>query len=177
MKPTYIVYKTTNLINKKFYIGVHCGSKPNYLGSGRVLNASIKKYGRENFIRETLAEFDTVEEAYEYEAWLVTPVMINRPDCYNQRPGGKGNTVGFKHTEETRKKISDANKGKTLSEEHRKKMSDSRKRRKIPVYIVTCPHCGLSGAKAPLTRHHFNNCKAYLPIERQRTSNSGTTYE
>ena len=66
-------------------------------------------------------------------------------------------------TEEHKQKLREANLGKNnpmfgkkLSVETRRKMSESR-RGKRPT--TTCPHCGLHGAKANLTRYHFNNCK------------------
>ena len=40
-----IVYKTTNLINGKIYIGKDMKNNPNYLGSGTILRRAIKKYG------------------------------------------------------------------------------------------------------------------------------------
>ena len=49
---TMIVYKTTNLINGKIYVGKYEGNRENYLGSGYILKKAIKKYGRENFKRE-----------------------------------------------------------------------------------------------------------------------------
>ena len=50
MKESF-VYITTNLINKKQYVGSHYGNKDDsYLGSGYVLKLSIKKYGKENLI-------------------------------------------------------------------------------------------------------------------------------
>jgi hypothetical protein len=69
-KHIYIVYKTTNLVNGKFYIGVHKQDFflpiifDGYLGSGLMLKRAIKKYGEENFIRETLHIFYTAKEAY-----------------------------------------------------------------------------------------------------------------
>lgn len=36
----YFVYKTTNTINNKFYIGVHNGKKPNYINSKEHLGES-----------------------------------------------------------------------------------------------------------------------------------------
>ena len=51
-----ICYKTTNMVNGKFYLGVHDTTRKNdktYLGSGIVLKQAIKEYGRENFVRET----------------------------------------------------------------------------------------------------------------------------
>ena len=52
-----IIYKTTCLINNKTYIGQHRIRYPStldpwYLGSGKALQAALKKYGIENFRRE-----------------------------------------------------------------------------------------------------------------------------
>lgn len=58
MSDTWILYKTTNLINSKIYVGVHrlqnTSNSRRYLGSGDALKPAIKKYGRENFTRTTL---------------------------------------------------------------------------------------------------------------------------
>ncbi len=90
----FIVYKTTNVINNKIYIGVHNNGDnegfDGYLGSGLNMTRAIKKYGKENFIRETLGEFDTVEEAFVYEEQLVTEEFVLRNDTYNLSSGGKG---------------------------------------------------------------------------------------
>lgn len=94
----FIVYKTTNLINNKFYIGVHKQKDdPNiedgYLGTNRHLRNSIKKYGKENFKRETLFCFDNKEDAFEMESMIVCEKFISRPDVYNISPGGVGNVL------------------------------------------------------------------------------------
>ena len=49
-----IVYKTTNLINGKVYIGKDRKNNPSYLGSGILLQKAIRKYGSDNFKKETL---------------------------------------------------------------------------------------------------------------------------
>ena len=54
-----IVYKTTNLINGKIYIGKDKHNNPNYLGSGKRLNQAIKKYGRDKFIKEIIEYCDS----------------------------------------------------------------------------------------------------------------------
>lgn len=69
----YIVYKTTNLVNQKIYIGQHSTENLNdgYLGSGVLLQKAIKKYGRQNFIRETL-EFCSEDNLSEKELeWII----------------------------------------------------------------------------------------------------------
>jgi len=88
----HIVYKTTNLINEKIYIGVHSTKDldDGYFGSGKVLTRAICKYGIENFKREVLELFESNEEAYEKEAKLVDDDFINRKDTYNIATGGKG---------------------------------------------------------------------------------------
>lgn len=88
---SYLVYKTTNLVNGKYYIGSHRGTKgDSYLGSGKLLKAAIKKYGIQNFKREILYEAETAEEMYAKEAELVSI----GGDSYNLMPGGYG---GFAH--------------------------------------------------------------------------------
>jgi hypothetical protein len=47
-----IIYKTTNLINGKMYVGQDSHNNPLYLGSGKVLGLAIEKYGIENFKKE-----------------------------------------------------------------------------------------------------------------------------
>lgn len=167
----FIVYKTTNLINKKFYLGAHdTQSQPNYIGSGFTLKHAIEKYGRNNFVRETLAEFDTAEEMYEYEAWLINKVMVNRPDCYNMIIGGRGGPRGKRkeRTIEHRVKLSDSlrgrevwNAGKTGIQSHsletRLKMGKTRKGKKQS--LSTCPHCLKTGGSQTMPRWHFDNCK------------------
>jgi len=44
-----IIYKTTNKINNKFYVGYDTKNNPKYLGSGLLLKRAIEKYGQENF--------------------------------------------------------------------------------------------------------------------------------
>ena len=43
-----VIYKTTNMINGKIYIGQDIKNNPKYLGSGKILKLSIRKYGRFN---------------------------------------------------------------------------------------------------------------------------------
>ena len=91
----FIIYKTTNKINQKFYIGVSNTKRRWYKGSGSVLKKAFKKYGYENFNRETLFEFQTEEEAYQKEAEIVNNDLLLNPLCYNIKLGGKGGKSGL----------------------------------------------------------------------------------
>lgn len=120
----WIVYKTVNLINNKYYIGVHnLESKKGsfYLGSGKLIQQAIKKYGKENFIRETIKTFTTEIDAYTFEKALLTEEYLKDQNCYNIIEGG-GNPPTFygkdnpfygkTHSKEVLEKIRLANVGK-----------------------------------------------------------------
>jgi hypothetical protein len=84
----YTIYKITNNINKKYYIGKHQTKKldDGYMGSGKMLIAAMKKYGLENFTKEILHIFYTEEEMNQKEKELV---VISK-ETYNLCEGGKG---------------------------------------------------------------------------------------
>jgi hypothetical protein len=103
----YIVYCTTNLINKKIYIGVHqtndsldfdgyigCGvyvSQPSsYANPKTHFQYAVKKYGPKNFKRIIIKIFDNDEDAYDLEAQLVNKEYLSRKDVYNEVIGGRG---------------------------------------------------------------------------------------
>jgi hypothetical protein len=129
-KEIWILYQTTNVCNGKIYVGVHkladTSRSKQYLGSGNSILSAIKKYGRNSFSRETLAEFDCFENAYAAEAEMVTEEFIKRSDTYNISLGGWG---GVNLTKEMRIKIGKANKGKVLSAEHKAKLIASNRGR------------------------------------------------
>jgi hypothetical protein len=92
-------YRTQNLVNGKFYYGIHSSDnlQDGYLGSGKALKLAIKKYGAENFLREILIFFDSREKAFEYEEKFLNEKIINNPQCYNISKGGNrgGDTSGL----------------------------------------------------------------------------------
>lgn len=88
----YTVYKITNKINGKIYIGKHQTNNlnDNYQGSGILLKHAYKKYGDENFTKEILFVFETEDLMNQKEAELVTEQFCSNNKTYNLCPGGAG---------------------------------------------------------------------------------------
>jgi hypothetical protein len=102
MATYYTVYKTTNTVNGKYYIGVHQTDnlEDDYLGSGKLLKRALEKYGREAFRREYLAIFDSAEEMFSLEGELVTESLVVDAQCYNLKEGGHGGWQVHNQSEE-----------------------------------------------------------------------------
>lgn len=96
-----IIYKTTNIVNNKIYIGLHSTDnlEDGYIGSGNILKQAIKKYGKDKFTREVLYIFHNREMARIREAEIVDEEFCKRLDTYNIREGGggAGNQLGEKN--------------------------------------------------------------------------------
>jgi hypothetical protein len=88
----YYLYKITNNINNKIYVGIHKTVSLNdgYFGSGLNINRAIKKYGKENFIKEILEFFNNEQEMFAREKDIVNSNFINDPTTYNIVEGGHG---------------------------------------------------------------------------------------
>jgi len=106
----FTIYKTTCLLNGKFYIGKHQTMRPDdgYLGSGVHLKRAIKLYGRNAFKKEVLFCFIKESEMDEMEKLILTEDVWRSDDCYNLGPGGEGgpHAKGMHHTDEAKRKIS-----------------------------------------------------------------------
>lgn len=91
-KKYHFIYKTTNLLSGKYYIGMHSTSDldDGYLGSGNRLRLAVRKHGRENFKREILEFFESREELVKREEEIVNLNEIGKVECMNLKVGGDG---------------------------------------------------------------------------------------
>lgn len=155
----YTVYQHKNKINNKIYIGI-TKQEPekrwgvngaNYKSSPHFF-AAIQKYGWDNFEHNILFTNLTKEEACNKEQELIKFYnSMDRNFGYNSTLGGenftmnketkekisqalKGNKNGLGKpcSEEKKKKISEAQKGREFSEEHKKKLSEAAQKRHVP---------------------------------------------
>lgn len=141
------IYKTTNLINNKIYIGQHVSEHfdTKYKGSGTILAKAIKKYGWNNFICEILCECSNMEELNIKEMEFIAkydstnleigynikygganspcPESIKRKISETQKLNPNRSMLGRKHSEATKKQMSEASKGRAKSKEACEHMS------------------------------------------------------
>lgn len=129
------IYKITNLLNNKIYIGKHKYSRPeldkNYITSGVIIKQSIKKYGIENFNIEIIKICNTLQELNTSEIYYIKEYNSRFPIGYNLTDGGDGISepsaeireinrlkhLGVKQSEESNIKRSNTLKGRKHSPE------------------------------------------------------------
>jgi hypothetical protein len=115
------IYKITNLVNNKIYIGKDTTSDPNYFGSGLIIRKAIKKYGLENFIKKVIDETEDYKELSKKEiSWIKKLNSTNKKIGYNISTGGDGGDTLSNHPDLDliKEKISknSPKKGKTYEE-------------------------------------------------------------
>lgn len=118
--------------NGKRYYGITKQRPEHRWNNGKGYNTNqyftnaINKYGWDNIQHIVLHEGLDEDEAKELEQYMIQWYnTANRSYGYNITLGGES-ASGYTHTEEARKKISEAGKGRQMSEETRKKMSEAR---------------------------------------------------
>lgn len=88
----YTIYKITNIVNNKIYIGKHQTENldDGYMGSGLYLGRAINKYGIDKFVKEILYIFDNEQQMIDMEKEIVNEEFLMREDVYNLKIGGEG---------------------------------------------------------------------------------------
>ena len=132
-----VIYKITNSINDKVYYGQTKSKLPNArwnrhkysvnIGCKVPIHCAMRLYGVENFKFEIVCYCDTLEELNSKEIEFISVNNTICPNGYNVMKGGDN----YERTEEHRRKIGDAHRGKKKSAEHIEKMKLSRKGVKI----------------------------------------------
>jgi len=91
-KQYHYIYKTTNTITGRYYYGMHSTNDldDGYLGSGKRLRYSIRKYGIECHKKEILEFYKTRQELKIREREIVNLNEISKIDCMNLVLGGEG---------------------------------------------------------------------------------------
>lgn len=94
----YLIYRVTNLVNGKYYIGRHrtANADDSYMGSGIGIKRAIAKYGIENFSKEIIAESWDETNLWELEKQIVNTEVVKDSMSYNNSYGGKHYLHGLK---------------------------------------------------------------------------------
>lgn len=138
-KKYHFTYKTINTKTGRYYYGMHSTDKldDGYLGSGKRLRYSIRKYGKDCHVREILEFFEDRERMLDAERKLITDAEVLNRDCLNVKIGGEGGWdhingsteytrfSGMVHTEETINKIRKSATGRVLDDKTRRKISEN----------------------------------------------------
>ena len=123
----YTVYKITNKINGKVYYGAHETDDldDDYPGSGgKNFQNDLDKYGKENFEREILFFLDSSDDMFDKERKVIAEENgVADPNCYNEKPGGKG---GWGHIHADPEKNSKRCKERWQDKEYREKQYKAR---------------------------------------------------
>lgn len=122
------IYKTTNLINKKYYIGKNSTNNPDYIGSGVRFSRAVDKYGKDNFLKEIIIENITnINDLNALEKYFIKEYnAVKDPMSYNVADGGQGGNTLAGFTDEERKAHGQKSKDKwkNYSDEKRKEILD-----------------------------------------------------
>lgn len=147
----HYVYLTTNLINKKQYVGDHSTydlEKDNYLGSGVEILKALKEYKHSDFTKVILEKFNTRKEAGNKQSHYIKLYKTHISQggyniswdgglCYGDRMHSEETKkimkekshqrIRLPHSQKSKEKNSESHKGKHHSKETKKNQSDSLK--------------------------------------------------
>lgn len=145
----HVIYKTTRLDGSgAYYIGMHSTDvlDDRYLGSGIILNRSIKKYGRDIHKKEILEHLPSREALSAREAEIVSEAILSDPRCMNITLGGGGASSGKKnhffgktHSQEAIRKMSAARLGKAITDDVKAQLSKASSAALSKPYLIIGP--------------------------------------
>ena len=120
------IYKTTNLKNGKFYVGMHSTDNlnDNYLGSGDRLRRSIRRNGKDNLNLEILEFLPNRASLSLKEKQLVNESLLKEPMCMNLALGGQGGLTSIEHGIKLKQGASKWAKSQWKNSEYREKISN-----------------------------------------------------
>lgn len=112
------IYVRTNTVNGKQYVGQTNDFRQreadwrcvNINYAGRYINNARQKYGIDSFETKVLIECQTQEELNFWEVYYIRELSTKIPNGYNMTDGGEG-LSGYKHSEETKKRLSEMKRG------------------------------------------------------------------
>lgn len=184
----FYVYKITNTVNGKLYIGKAENVTERWQKHvshartmrGFILHNAIRKYGEKNFEVSIMEECKTDEEASEREIFWVAVYKTNiyrhgSEFGYNMTDGGEGMT-GHHHSDDTKRKMSEASKGKPKSESHKKQLSIAHVGMKLmPEHKANIGRAGIGRKHTKIAREKLsaskigeNNSRSILDSEKVR---------
>lgn len=146
-KRKWCVYKHTNKINGKCYIGITWNVKERWRSNGKAYKGyfgnAIQKYGWHNFEHEILFSELTKDEACKKEIELIKKLNTLIPNGYNLTKGGEG-SLGYKISEKTREKMSNVKLGENnpfYKKKHTKEWVDmiskiNRENKSVPILQI-----------------------------------------
>ena len=117
-----VIYAFKNKINGKMYVGqtqrtFGIRTKQHLNRSDTYFDKALAKYGLNNFSYEIIDRGSTLEELNEKERYWIAEYDCLWPNGYNLTVGGDG-VKGYRHTDEYKRKMSDAKKGKVTGEKN-----------------------------------------------------------
>lgn len=98
-----VIYKITNTVNGKIYIGKDSTNRKNYYGSGEAIKNAISKYGKDNFTKEIIDISEDLNSLNEKEKYWIAFYKSTDPKIgYNRSSGGDGDFILDNMTEEAK---------------------------------------------------------------------------
>lgn len=98
-KKFHFIYKTTDLRNQNFYVGMHSTNNldDGYIGSGTRLKHLIYKHGKNIFNMEILEFLPNRKLLREREIEIINSSLLLDEKCMNLKPGGDGGFLNNEH--------------------------------------------------------------------------------